>query len=230
MDVICVAMRGRNPDDPNDRTIGAPTEQRLEPKTDGKTNCLTSVAKDNLILQLPHGFNKGGEKAQDGKVPSMTSSSWENNNLLKVKEDAAILTPKRTEYGKEIRKEYESGEIKAQRKEITSLEPREDGKSNALTTVQKDNLLAEMTKANTLTPDAYLATGKRKRDENGKSMLTSMHERRLRRLTTIECSRLQTVPEWYDWTPSSDTQIYRMLGNGWTVEVIKHIFSFIKNS
>lgn len=48
----------------------------------------------------------------------------------------------------------------------------------------------------------------------------------IRRLTPIECSRLQTIPEWYKWE-CSDTQQYKMLGNGWTVEVIKHIFSFI---
>ena len=46
-----------------------------------------------------------------------------------------------------------------------------------------------------------------------------------RTLTTKECSLLQTIPDWYEWiVPSS--QVYRMLGNGWTVEVIKHIFSF----
>lgn len=49
---------------------------------------------------------------------------------------------------------------------------------------------------------------------------------RFRRLTPIECARLQTIPKWYEWIVS-DTQIYRMLGNGWTVEVIKHIFSFL---
>lgn len=50
---------------------------------------------------------------------------------------------------------------------------------------------------------------------------------RLRRLTPTECSRLQTIPEWYEWVVS-DTQIYTMLGNGWTVDVIKHIFSFLE--
>ena len=48
---------------------------------------------------------------------------------------------------------------------------------------------------------------------------------RVRRLTPLECARLQTVPDWYRWR-CSDTQIYRMLGNGWTVEVIMHILSF----
>lgn len=50
---------------------------------------------------------------------------------------------------------------------------------------------------------------------------------RIRRLTPTECARLQTVPEWYEWV-CSETQQYRMLGNGWTVEVIKHILSFGK--
>lgn len=48
---------------------------------------------------------------------------------------------------------------------------------------------------------------------------------RIRRLTPTECARLQTIPDWYDWVVS-DTQIYKMLGNGWTVEVIKHILKY----
>lgn len=54
--------------------------------------------------------------------------------------------------------------------------------------------------------------------------LTSQYK--LRRLTPTECSRLQTIPEWYKWK-CSDTQAYRMLGNSWTIEVIKHILSFL---
>lgn len=75
------------------------------------------------------------------------------------------------------------------------LEPRKDGKSNCLTTVQKENLLIE-------------------------------NRSTLRRLTPRECARLQTVPEWYEWVVS-DTQIYRMCGNGWTVKVIEHILSHL---
>ena len=48
-----VAMRGRNPDNPSDRTFGSPTEQRLEANTQGTSNCLTSVQKDNLLLEKP---------------------------------------------------------------------------------------------------------------------------------------------------------------------------------
>lgn len=50
---------------------------------------------------------------------------------------------------------------------------------------------------------------------------------KIRRLTPLECSRLQTIPSWYVWQ-CSETQTYKMLGNGWTVEVIKHIFSYLK--
>lgn len=46
-----VASRGRNPENPSDRTAGAPTEQRLEPKFDGTTNTLTSVQKDNYVVE-----------------------------------------------------------------------------------------------------------------------------------------------------------------------------------
>lgn len=48
---ICVAMRGRNPENPSDRTAGNPTEQRLEMNTQGTSNCLTSVQKDNLVME-----------------------------------------------------------------------------------------------------------------------------------------------------------------------------------
>ena len=46
-----VAMRGRNPENPSDRTIGSPTEQRLEPNSQGICNTLTSVQKDNLVME-----------------------------------------------------------------------------------------------------------------------------------------------------------------------------------
>lgn len=44
----------------------------------------------------------------------------------------------------------------------------------------------------------------------------------IRKLTVSECKRLQTVPEWYEF-PVSDTQAYRQLGAGWTVDVIVHL-------
>jgi len=71
------------------------------------------------------------------------------------------------------------------------LELRKDDKTNTLTTVQKDNVVVDQ-------------------------------EMRWRKLTPLECERLQTVPDNYT-EGVSNTQRYKMLGNGWTIDVISHI-------
>lgn len=58
---------------------------------------------------------------------------------------------------------------------------------------------------------------------NGSTMINTS---RIRRLTPIECERLQTVKDNYT-NHVSDSQRYKMLGNGWTIDVIAHIFSYI---
>lgn len=50
----------------------------------------------------------------------------------------------------------------------------------------------------------------------------------IRKLTVSECKRLQTIPDWYEF-PVSDSQAYKMIGNGWTIEVIKYLLSHIPN-
>lgn len=45
----------------------------------------------------------------------------------------------------------------------------------------------------------------------------------IRKLSVTECKRLQTVPDWYDMSCISNSQAYKCLGNGWTVDVIKHL-------
>jgi DNA (cytosine-5)-methyltransferase 3A len=116
-------------------------------------------------------------------------------------------------------------------KAVQRLEPNFNGKTNCLTSVQKDNLLMQLNerqqnnfkngdeKANT-----FLSTSWKGSQANG---MTLIGETRIRRLTPTECARLQTIPEWYKWG-CSDTQQYRMLGNGWTVQVIAHILSFLQ--
>ena len=76
------------------------------------------------------------------------------------------------------------------------LEVSDTGKSNCLTTFTKDNVLV-----------------------NGMQW---------RKLTPLECERLQTVPDNYT-NHVSNSQRYKMLGNGWTVDVISHIMKGIKN-
>ena len=127
------------------------------------------------------------------------------------------------------------------------LEPRTDGKSNCLTTVQKDNLLAVLKEMSPRVVDVSINEngirphrGDARKSGIGElgtiwfesskadTLLTSSKPLildsgyKLRRLTPLECARLQTVPDWYEWIVS-DTQIYRMCGNGWTVRVIEHI-------
>lgn len=45
-----------------------------------------------------------------------------------------------------------------------------------------------------------------------------------RKMSIDECKKLQTVPDWYEF-PVAPVHAYKMLGNGWTVDVISHILS-----
>lgn len=189
-----VAMRGRNPDNPSDRTVGSPTEQRLEVNTQGTSNCLTSVQKDNLVME------------------------------------SQVLTPKRTEYGKAIRKAYESGEVQESRHNMTELEPRKDGISNTLTTVQKDNLVMEKTILQRAR--GFNMGGKHKicppitansfQDNN---LLKCQY--RIRKLTPRECGRLMGVSD-DDISKmaavNSNTQLYKQFGNSIVVDVMCAMF------
>jgi len=82
IDNICIASRGR-------RRPDGILEQHLEPCPEiSKTNCLTTVAKDNLILQRPRGKNPGGIFTD--KAPTLTQTAWEQNNLVVENENLII--------------------------------------------------------------------------------------------------------------------------------------------
>lgn len=71
-----------------------------------------------------------------------------SNTITSVQKDALVaepqvLTPKRTDFGKQVRKQYEQGKLGISRHDMTKLEPRSDGVSNTITSVQKDNYVAE---------------------------------------------------------------------------------------
>ena len=106
-------------------------------------------------------------------------------------------------------------------------------KSNSLTTVQKDNLV--------IGGDYRYDEGFRWRDNNKSGTLPARGRsegndfsgqalakinNQIRRLTPLECERLQTVKDNYT-NHVSDSQRYKMLGNGWTVDVIAHIFKYL---
>ena len=106
------------------------------------------------------------------------------------------------------------------------LEPRYDGKTNCLTSVQKDNYVVF---GNGYEQDnrAYFENGKSGTlDVKQGRQKVLLNETKIRRLTPLECERLQTVKDNYTKNVS-DTQRYRMLGNGWTIEVIMYILSYL---
>lgn len=197
-----VAMRGRNPDNPSDRTNGSPTEQRLEVNTQGTSNCLTSVQKDNLVME------------------------------------SQVLTPKRTEYGKQIRKAYESGQVQESRHNMTELEPRQDNISNTLTTVQKDNLLLENniqkvgqissngSQCGTVISDNGISANL-VADTHGYANNHIATQYRIRKLTPRECGRLMGVSD-EDISKmaavNSNTQLYKQFGNSIVVDVMCAMF------
>lgn len=84
-----VAMRGRNPDNPSDRTSGSPTEQRLEPNSQGICNTLTSVQKDNVVLENvcinDSGFSEKEPQVSIGTVPTLRAET--HGNLPKTIEN-----------------------------------------------------------------------------------------------------------------------------------------------
>lgn len=98
-----------------------------------------------------------------GDDVSNTLTSVQKDNLVA---EPQVLTPKRTDFGKQVRKQYESGELDMSRHDMTELEPRTDGVSNTLTSVQKDNLVAEpqLIEVGNLVPQ----TGKWKSPQRGR--------------------------------------------------------------
>ena len=179
------------------------------------------------------------------------------NTITSVQKDSMViepqvLTPKRNEYGKAVRKEYESGLLDESRHNMTDLMPREDGISNTITSVQKDNLLCEPRANNIsykITDDgkirAYQNDAKKSgvsefqidNEESVASTVTTQHTPkcygesmgfRIRKLTPREVFRLQDVDdEDIDKLLNSgisNTRLYCMAGNSITIAPLYHIF------
>lgn len=151
-------------------------------------------------------------------------------------------------------RENHESEIENQRKNIQQLEPRTDGKTNCLTSVQKDNYIMFNPDGYEQDNRAYFEDGKRgtldikpgrqkafiekspclhgfEHGSNGQLNKTLYNGGMIRRLTPVECCRLQTVDDDYLFDENgekivSETQMYKMLGNGWTVDVICHLLGY----
>lgn len=145
----------------------------------------------------------------------------------------AILRPVRTEYGKRIRKDYENHRIRLPRSSIKQYEPRNDGISNTITSVQKDNYLIEHNMDENLIRNLP-------EELKGKRL-------RIRKLTPRECFRLMGVGEKEidkiqqtkflknevvpadnqdnpEAKPISNSQQYKMAGNSIVVDCLFYIF------
>ena len=123
----------------------------------------------------------------EGKSPTVTTCSG-GHREPKVVTGGAFRGRAYDKDGKRMDKDG----VSVANKTKQMLELRKDNKSNAITTVGKDSVVAH-------------------------------EDLTWRKLTVRECRRLQTIPEDY-LMPVSNSQSYKLLGNGWTIEVIKHIF------
>ena len=154
-----------------------------------KSNCLTA----NMHKGVPYGVIAIDKPIQVGEAIDING-----HDILKrvYSEDGKSPTLNTCTGGNREPKVLAGawrGRYKADGSTEQKLEVRRGGKTNSLTTVQKDNVVVK--------DEVYW-----------------------RKLTPIECERLQTVPDDYT-NHVSNTQRYKMLGNGFTVEVICHILN-----
>lgn len=148
---------------------------------------------------------------EDGKSHALTASFANRTKVGKFEEEdkelrpATIVGRRLNERG--VREDYNKDVPRTQCLQVKH----NSDKTGTLTTVEKDNVLSENEPGRY--PNAY---------EDKKLVW--------RKLTPLECERLQTVPDLYTLVLNengkqlvSDSQRYKMLGNGWTVDVITHI-------
>lgn len=192
---VGVAQRGRyiQSGKRSAKSIGG-TEQFIEARKDGKSNCLTTVQKDSMVAEpIPiNTFNGEGEKSR-----TFMAGYYKYGEATIIKNKGfkggatAIAQPVRVgEYGKG----GQGQRIYSVRGKSVTLSANGGGQG-AKTGLYKIDL-----------PDGdYI----------------------VRKLTPVEAERLQTLPDNYT-EGISNTQRYKCIGNGWTVDVIAHILNGLK--
>jgi DNA (cytosine-5)-methyltransferase 3A len=150
--------------------------------------------------------------SENGKSPTLNSMGGGNREPKVAVKGGAIRGRAYDDKGKRLDKNGKSVANKTKQ----MLEVRKDNKSNAITTVQKDSIAVSKirNKSKTVRSGGRLSYDRHEWD--------SVDELHWRKLTPLECERLQTVPDNYT-EGVSNTQRYKMLGNGFTVRVIEHI-------
>ena len=179
----------------------------LHPRPDGKTNTLTTVLKDNQIMEplqyeeLSDEYYKG---CADGNLVGMIYNEGKYKNGKQPSQQYRVYSceDKSVCVDADQRKHYiipYSIEFDDDGKPIKVIG--KDGKEITIYEVKDGKITIKGKQYPIKLKDGYYI---------------------IRKLTVRECMRLQTVPEWYEF-PVSDSQAYKMLGNGWTCEVIAHI-------
>jgi site-specific DNA-cytosine methylase len=151
----------------------------------------------------------------DGKSPTVTTCGGGNTEpKVAVQSYREVRTDEAKEMRKMVRLKTGKDHTPFRSKK---LEPRKDGKVGTVTpSLNKDHeisIIREKSKT-------VRSGGRGSYDRHEWDSVDELH---WRKLTPKECERLQTVPDDYT-NHVSNTQRYKMLGNGWTVAVIKHIF------
>lgn len=216
---------------------GRGESSQFEARGDGKSGSLTAAGHQNRYVSEP--VRVGDMPNKDGKIKNRQSGRIYSVNGKSVSIQArpngggadgattglyAVPCAGRM-VGRRINEEGHRDDYNVDIERFQRFELNENPqKTNCLTTVSKDNLVIQR-------PDAKASRVHQVKDGficiRGKWYPIKLADGYyiIRKLTVRECMRLQTVPEWYVF-PVSDTQAYKMLGNGWTVDVISHIMSY----
>lgn len=210
---IIVALRGRNPDNPSDRTPGIPLQQRIEVNEKGLCNALTTVQKDNLVMDADYVSRKYGEFIdENGYIPEMFVAY----NKQEVHDVAPTLT------GQCSCPSGSSAVLKLEKPikvKVATKQGYEEATSGDYVNIT-------------------FPSSKTKRGRVGKGVAQTLtcgdgnavitENVRIRKLTPRECLRLMGwTDEQIDKIESakvSSTQQYRQAGNGIVVQVLEAIF------
>jgi len=166
--------------------------------------------------------------SENGKSPSLTTMQGGHRHPKVEVKGGAIRGRAYDDKGKRMDKNG----VSVANKTKQMLELRKDDKSNAITTVNKDSLVVtamvknqgkeihkeDVDKSHCLMARDYKGFG----NQAMTGIKDDPQQLKWRRLSPLECERLQTVPDNYT-EGVSNTQRYKMLGNGFTVKVIEHI-------
>lgn len=175
----------------------------LHPRPDGKTNTLTTVLKDNQIMEpipvmpVKEATARGYTEIECGECVDL---SMPNSKTLRGRSmaDKANCMQTSNDFYQYVAYAIEFDDDGRPIKAIGK-----DGKEITIYEVTDGKITIKGKQYPIKLKDGYYI---------------------IRKLTVRECMRLQTVPEWYEF-PVSNSQAYKMLGNGWTCEVICHLIN-----